>query len=101
LAQQLRIALLALFIGATAMVGWNYIAQRDRVNQSNVPGIDPGNPLAEFGIESAEHKAYVAAKIRNLQYESVMVETGIVTITVFLWLLLPVFTHETAVKKAG
>jgi hypothetical protein len=98
-AHQLRIALLALFIGTTAMVGWNYVAQRDRVFQSNVPGIDPGNPLAEFGIESAEHKAYVAAKIRNLQYQAIMIETGIVTVTIFLWLLLPAVTHEIPKSK--
>lgn len=99
MAHQLRVALLALFIGATAMVGFNYVAQRDRVNQSNVPGIDPGNPLAEFGIESAEHKAYVAARIRNVRYEAVMLETGVVTITAFLWLLLPALTHEVPAKK--
>ena len=83
------------------MVGWNYIAQRDKVYQSNVPGIDPGNPLAQYGIESAEHKAYVLAKIRNLQYQSIMVETGVITVTVFLWLLLPVITHEVVVRKSG
>ena len=94
MAHQLRIALLALFLGATAMVGWNFIAQRDRIYQSNVPGIDPGNPLAEFGIESAEHKAYVSAKVRNLEYQTVMIETGVLTVTIFLWLLLPAFTHE-------
>lgn len=99
MAHQLRAALLALFVGATAMVGFNYIAQRDRVNQSNVPGIDPGNPLAEFGIESAEHKAYVAARIRNVRYEAIMLETGVLTITVFLWLLLPALTHEVPAKK--
>lgn len=99
MAHQLRVALLALFVGATAMVGFNYIAQRDRVNQSNVPGIDPGNPLAEFGIESAEHKAYVAARIRNVRYEAIMLETGVLTITVFLWLLLPALTHEVPAKK--
>jgi hypothetical protein len=81
------------------MVGWNYVAQRDRVNQSNVPGIDPGNPLAEFGIESAEHKAYVAARIRNVQYQAIMLETGTITVTVFLWLLFPVFTREVAPNK--
>ena len=94
MAQQLRVALLALFLGATAMVGFNYVAQRDRVNQSNVPGIDPGNPLAQFGIESAEHKAYVAARIRNVQYQAVMLETGVLTVAIFLWLLMPIFAHE-------
>ena len=94
MAHQLRIALLALFLGATALVGWNYVAQRDRVYQSNVPGIDPGNPLAEYGIESAEHKAYVNAKIRNLRYQALELETGVVTVAVVLWLLLPAFTHE-------
>lgn len=99
MAHQLRVALLALFVGATVMVGFNYIAQRDRVNQSNVPGIDPGNPLAEFGIESAEHKAYVSARIRNVQYQAIMLETGALTITVFLWLLLPALTHEVKADK--
>ncbi|MBV8490912.1 MAG: hypothetical protein JO199_10330 [Candidatus Eremiobacteraeota bacterium] len=99
MAHQLRIALLALFLGATAMVGWNFIAQRDRVYQSNVPGIDPGNPLAEFGIESAEHKAYVNAKIRNIEYQALQLETGVITITAFLWLLLPIFTHEVKTKS--
>ena len=99
MAHQLRVALLVLFIGTTAMVGWNYIAQRDRVNQSNVPGIDPGNPLAEFGIESAEHKAYVAARIRNVQYQAVMLETATLTVTIFLWMLLPVFTREVSPNK--
>jgi hypothetical protein len=98
-AHQLRVALLALFIGATAMVGWNYVAQRDRAVQSNVPGIDPGNPLAEYGIESAEHKAYVDARIRNVRYEAVMLETGVITVTVFLWLLLPVVTREVKLSK--
>ena len=81
------------------MVGWNYVAQRDRAFQSNVPGIDPGNPLAQFGIESAEHKAYVAAKLRNIAYEAVMWETGIVTVTIFLWLLLPAIACETRAAK--
>ena len=99
MAHQLRVALLALFIGATALVGFNYVAQRDRVNQSNVPGIDPGNPLAQFGIESAEHKAYVDARIRNVRYQAVMLETAALTITVFLWLLLPALTHEATQKK--
>jgi len=98
-AHQLRVALLALFIGATALVGFNYVAQRDRVNQSNVPGIDPGNPLAQFGIESAEHKAYVDARIRNVRYQAVMLETAALTITVFLWLLFPALTHEATQKK--
>jgi hypothetical protein len=98
-AHQLRVALLALFIGATALVAFHYVAQRDRVNQSNVPGIDPGNPLAEFGIESAEHKAYVAARIRNVQYEAVMLETATLTVTIFLWLLLPVLTREVSAKE--
>ncbi|HEY1975685.1 MAG TPA: hypothetical protein VGG89_04010 [Candidatus Baltobacteraceae bacterium] len=97
--QQLRVALLALFLGATALVGFNYVAQRDRVNQSNVPGIDPGNPLAQFGIESAEHKAYVAARIRNVEYQTVMLETGVLTVMVFLWLLMPVFTREARESK--
>lgn len=100
MAHQLRIALLALFLGATALVGWNYVAQRDRVYQSNVPGIDPGNPLAEYGIESAEHKAYVNAKIRNLRYQAIELETGVITVAVVLWLLLPAFTHELGKGKS-
>jgi len=91
---QLRMAVLVLFLGLTAMVVWNYVAQADRVSQSNVPGIDPGNPLAQYGIESDEHKAYVSAKMRNLQYEIVEIETGVVTGAVVLWILLPIFSRE-------
>ena len=100
MAHQLRIALFALFIGATALVGWNYIAQRDRVFQSNVPGIDPGNPLAQFGIESAEHKAYVEAKLRNVEYEALELETIVITVTACLWFLIPVVARDETKAKA-
>lgn len=91
---QLRIALVVLFLGVSAMIGWNYIAEVDRANQSNVPGIDPGNPLAQYGIESDEHKAYVAAKVRNVVYYTILMETGAVTVTVVLWIVMPIFSRD-------
>jgi hypothetical protein len=90
---QLRIALIVLFLGLSFMVGMNYVAQLDRVQQSDVPGIDPGNPLAQFGIESDEHKAYVAAKVRNLRFQIVEIEAGLITGCIVLWLVLPVFSR--------
>ena len=93
---QLRIALLVLFLGATAIVAWNLMEQEDRIHQSNVPGIDPGNPLAEYGIESAEHKAYVDAKLRNVRWRALEVETGIFTGALVLWLIIPVFNRGRA-----
>src|SRR5580692_8064915 len=90
---QLRIALIVLFVGLSFMVGLNYVAQLDRVQQSDVPGIDPGNPLAQFGLESDEHKAYVAAKVRNLRFSTIELEAGLITMTVVLWLVLPIFSR--------
>jgi hypothetical protein len=97
---QLRIALIVLFLGLTGMVTLNYIAQLDRVQQSDVPGIDPGNPLAQFGLESDEHKAYVAAKVRNLRFYTIEMETGLITATVVLWLIMPVFSRGWAKAHA-
>jgi len=91
---QLRLALLVLFLGATAIVGWSLLEAQDRIYQSNVPGIDPSNPLAQYGIESDEHRAYVDAKLRNARWHAVEVETGIVTISLFLWLTMPVFSRS-------
>lgn len=98
---QLRIALVVLFLGASAIVGWNLLEQQDRIHQSNIPGIDPGNPLAEYGIESAEHKAYVDAKLRNARWQAIEVETAIVTGTIVLWLVLPIFSREWTKKHSG
>ncbi|HTX58725.1 MAG TPA: hypothetical protein VMH02_03535 [Verrucomicrobiae bacterium] len=90
----MRIALVVLFVGVSAMVAWDYVAQLDRAYQSNVPGIDPGNPLAQYGIESDEHKAYVAAKVRNIRYGAVLLETGVITGTIVLWLVMPIFSRD-------
>ena len=92
--QHLRIALLVLFLGASAIVVWNLLAETDRISQSNVPGVDPGNPLAQYGIESNEHQAYVAAKIRNARYLAVQIESGSVTVANLLWVLIPDITRE-------
>ena len=92
--QHLRIALIVLFLGASAIVVSQVLEQQDRISQSNVPGVDPGNPLAQYGIESAEHQAYVSARIRNVRYRAVEMETGIITATIVLWVLIPVFTHR-------
>ena len=94
--RNLRLALLVLFLGASAIVGWNYIEQEDRAHQSNVPGVDPNNPLAQFGVESAEHQAYVDARVRNARYRAVEAETGIITIVVVLWLLAPLAERNRA-----
>ncbi len=91
---QLRTALIVLFLGVTAMVAFNYVAQLDRAYQSDVPGIDPGNPLAQYGIESDEHKAYVAAKVRNIRYGTILMETGVVTATIVVWILLPIVSRD-------
>ena len=88
--QQLRIALVVLFLGASAIVGWNLVEQIGRIHSSNVPGVDPSNPLAEFGIESAEHQAYVASKARIAQIQAAEMETGILTIAIVIWILAPV-----------
>jgi hypothetical protein len=98
---QLRIALIVLFLGLSFMVGLNYVAQLDRVQQSDVPGIDPGNPLAQFGLESDEHKAYVAAKVRNLRFQTIEIETGLITVSVVLWLVLPIFSREWLKAHSG
>lgn len=87
---QLRLAILVLFLGATAIVGWNLLEAQDRINQSNVPGIDPSNPLAQYGIESDEHHAYVQAKLRNARWHALEIETGVITIALVIWLALPV-----------
>ncbi|MBV8246338.1 MAG: hypothetical protein JOZ38_10485 [Candidatus Eremiobacteraeota bacterium] len=96
--QQLRIALVVLFLGASAIVGWNLMEQIGRIHSSNVPGVDPSNPLAEFGIESAEHQAYVAAKVHTVQIEAAEMETGILTVAIVLWILTPVIA--TRIEKA-
>ncbi len=93
---QLRLALLVLFLGATAIVGWNLLEAQDRIFQSNVPGIDPSNPLAQYGIESDEHRAYVAAKVRDVRWNALQVETGIVTVALVLWLAMPVMSKSWA-----
>jgi hypothetical protein len=89
---QLRIALIVFFLGASAVIGWNLLDAQDRIYQSNVPGIDPANPLAQYGIESEEHHAYVDAKLRNVRWRALEVETGLATICVVLWIVLPIFS---------
>jgi lipopolysaccharide export system protein LptC len=91
---QIRLALLVLLIGASAIVAWNYIEQTDRAHQSNVPGVDPNNPLAEYGVESAEHQAYVEARVRNARYRAIEAETAIITVVVVLGLLAPIVVKE-------
>lgn len=91
---QIRLALLVLLIGASAIVAWNYVEQSDRAHQSNVPGVDPNNPLAEFGVESAEHMAYVEARVRNARYRAIEEETAIVTTVVVLGLLTPLAVRD-------
>ncbi|HVA28513.1 MAG TPA: hypothetical protein VNF68_10055 [Candidatus Baltobacteraceae bacterium] len=91
---QLRLALLVLFLGATAIVGWNLLEAQDRIFQSNVPGIDPSNPLAQYGIESDEHRAYVAAKVRDVRWNALQLETGIVTVALVIWLAMPVMSKS-------
>jgi len=86
---QLRLALLVLFLGTTSIVAWSLLEAQDRIYQSNVPGIDPSNPLAQYGIESDEHHAYVDAKLRNARWHALELETGIVTVALVLWLALP------------
>lgn len=98
---QLRIALIVLFLGATAIVGWNLLEAQDRVYQSNVPGIDPSNPLAQYGLESQEHRAYVDAKLRNVRWHALEVETGIVTLFVVLWLVMPTMSSTWNKQHAG
>jgi len=89
---QLRLALLVLFLGATALNGWNLLEAQDKIYQSNVPGIDPNNPLAEYGIESEEHKAYVNARLRNVRWNALETETAIITIALGIWVMMPVFS---------
>lgn len=98
---QLRIALMVLFLGATAIVGWNLLEAQDRIYQSNVPGIDPSNPLAQYGIESDEHRAYMEAKIRNARWHALSTETGVVTLTLVLWVVMPVFSSTWTKKHEG
>lgn len=98
---QLRIALIVLFLGATAIVGWNLLEAQDRIYQSNVPGIDPSNPLAQFGIESDEHRAYMDAKIRNARWHALEMETGVITGTLMLWVVMPVFSGVWTKQHAG
>ncbi len=92
--QNLRTALIDLFLGFSAIVAWNLLSEQDRLSQSNIPGVDPGNPLAQYGIESAEHQAYVSAKIRYTRYKALELETGVITLTVVLWVLLPILGGE-------
>ena len=98
---QLRIALIVLFLGATAIVGWNLLAAQDRIYQSNVPGIDPSNPLAQFGIESDEHRAYMDAKIRNARWSALEMESGVITVILVLWVVMPVFSGVWTKQHAG
>jgi hypothetical protein len=100
LIHQLRIALIVIFLGASAVVGWGLLAEQDRIFQSNVPGIDPSNPLAQFGIESAEHRAYVDAKVRNARWRALEIETAIITVALGLWIVLPVFSKSWTQKHA-
>lgn len=89
---QLRIALIVLFLGATAIVGWGLLEAQDRIYQSNVPGIDPSNPLAQYGIESDEHRAYMDAKVRDSRWHALELETGVITITLVLWVVMPILS---------
>jgi len=98
---QLRIALIVLFLGATAIVAWNLFEAQDRIYQSNVPGIDPSNPLAQYGLESEEHKAYVDAKLRNARWHALEVETGVITVFAVLWLVMPTFSTTWNKQHAG
>jgi hypothetical protein len=98
---QLRLALLVLFLGATAIVGWQLLEAQDRIFQSNVPGIDPSNPLAQYGIESDEHHAYVAAKVRDARWHATEVETGVITICLVIWVTMPVFSASWTKKHEG
>jgi len=98
---QLRLALLVLFIGASAIVGWNLLAAQDRIYQSNVPGIDPSNPLAQFGIESEEHHAYVDAQLRNARWRALELETGVITVCLGIWVLMPIFSRSWSVQHDG
>ncbi len=98
---QLRVALIVLFLGFSGMIGFHLIAQQDRIYQSNVPGIDPENPLAQYGIESDEHKAYVAAKIRNVRFGAAEMEIGLITAALALWIVLPVFSRDWQKDNAG
>ena len=98
---QLRLALLVLFIGATAIVGWQLLEAQDRIYQSNVPGIDPSNPLAEYGIESEEHHAYVAARVRDVRWHALEVETGVITVALGIWVLMPVFSSQWSKQHSG
>jgi hypothetical protein len=98
---QLRLALLVLFLGATAIVGWNLLEAQDRIYQSNVPGIDPSNPLAEYGIESEEHHAYVEARLRNARWHALEVETGVITVALVVWIAMPTFSRTWAKQHEG
>jgi hypothetical protein len=98
---QLRIALIVLFLGATAIVGWNLLEAQDRIYQSNVPGIDPSNPLAQFGIESDEHRAYMDAKIRNARWHALELESGVITVILVLWVVMPIFSTVWSKQHAG
>ena len=98
---QLRLALLVLFLGATAIVGWNLLEAQDKIYQSNVPGIDPSNPLAQFGIESDEHKAYMAARVRDTRWNALKSETAIFSVALGIWVLMPVFSTAWNRKHEG